>query len=287
MKDSEKIDYETNNFLDKSLGFVLIPVLNSLPESLRENVRKSHKSAKTVMENKTTHVALEALYNKGEHGGKDGFLETFFKKIWFNTNNAKAVRNRLKAVKKEVSNISQDLINNKKDLFIFSIASGSARAVIESIANIYVPEDRKITISFLDKNPYAVEYSKEKVAQIHFDNNFKFNWHVDTANNFNKYCKNKPNIIEMVGLLDYFDDEKALKIFKNIYENLDNEGFFITANIDDNKERPFVTNFIDWNMVYRNIDELKELALKAGFEEKNIKVFYEPLKIHTILVAKK
>ncbi len=281
------LDYETNNIAEKILKFFFIPILNSLPQSLRDTVRRTHKSAKVVMDDKASHNALEVMYKHGHnHREKNSLKKKFFRAVWFNINNTKAVRNRLRAVKRELNGAGQKVLNNGNDLKILSIASGSARAIIETIANLYVPQNRKIYANFLDKNPHALDYSKEKVDEINFDNNFVFNWHTDTASNFPKYCQNL-DIIEMVGLLDYFDDEKTVDIFKIIYENLQHKGVFITANIDDNNERKFVTNFIDWRMIYRDGNTLKKLAMKAGFEEDKIKTFYEPLKIHTIMIATK
>lgn len=287
MSNIEKINYETNSFLKEIFDFFFIPILNNLPPDLKSAVKKTHKSAKEVIENKTSHKALEVLYNKGERKERVNLLEKFFQKIWFSTNNAKAVRNRLKAVEKEIYYFGENIIK-EKDLKIFSIASGSARAVIESIEKLNVPENRKVFVSFLDKNPEAIKYSKEKVLNMNFNKNFIFDWYTDTASNFDKHLeKGNVDIIEMVGLLDYFDDEKIIKIFSKIKKKLNKNGVFITANIDNNKERKFVTNFIDWKMIYRNNKDLRKLAVEAGFDKNKIKIYYEPLKIHAILIAKK
>jgi hypothetical protein len=40
-------------------------------------------------------------------------------------------------------------------------------------------------------------------------------------------------------------------------------------------------------MVYRSADHLARLVAQAGFSTDMMKVFYEPLKIHGIVVAKK
>lgn len=287
-KNNHKEEYETNSIFEEIFDFIFVPILNSFPKSLKNFVRNSHKSASDIIEHKTSHKALEVLYNKGHNPEEKGLIKKIFQKIWFNRNNSKAVRNRLKAVKRELYDHAEKTLNKSEELRVFSIASGSARAVVETLSNLYIPETKKIYVSFLDKNPEAIEYSKEKVNQISFDKNFNFNWCVDTASSFPSYCSNKKqDIIEMVGLLDYFTDEKVVSIFKSIYEHLNDGGILITANIDDNKERRFVTNFIDWNMIYRNGSDLKRLAIEAGFDKDKIKIFYEPLKIHAILVAEK
>ena len=96
-----------------------------------------------------------------------------------------------------------------------------------------------------------------------------------------------PNIIETVGLMDYFDDENVEKFFFHVYTHLRPGGIFITANIADNSERKFVTNLVGWEMVYRQPEEFYEIAVRAGFRKENIKILLEPLKIHFVMIAKK
>jgi hypothetical protein len=40
-------------------------------------------------------------------------------------------------------------------------------------------------------------------------------------------------------------------------------------------------------MVYRTAEDLAKLANRVGFDFQKMKVFYEPLKIHGMVVAKK
>ena len=91
----------------------------------------------------------------------------------------------------------------------------------------------------------------------------------------------------MVGLLDYFNDEKAVSIFKDIYSNLNSGGAFITANVCPNVEQKFLTKIIKWEMIYRTAEQLCSLLILSGFKESDIVVYYEPLKVHCIAVARK
>ena len=116
---------------------------------------------------------------------------------------------------------------------------------------------------------------------------FTLKWVVDTASNFPVHMAESPDIVEMVGLLDYFRYRKARKIFSLIFENLPEGGKFITANIVDNEERRFITNLVGWKMIYRDPHELAHLALRSGFQREKIMVIREPLNIHTILIAEK
>ena len=281
--------YERLFFLRKITDLFFIPFLNSLPKSFSMLIKKSNESARMVIDNASNHRALEILYNHGFSSQKTGFLQKFFLKIWFNLHNSKAVRNRLKLVEKEIKKAISEIDKRDDDIRILSIASGSSRAIFESLSK--VSDKNKFSITFLDKNPKALEYSKnlQKIILPLRSENQKYNWVEDKANNFVNYFseQNSLDLIEMVGLLDYFTDEEVLKIFKNIYNYLQKGGVMITANITDNKERPFITKVVGWPMVYREPTKMIKLAEDAGFGRDKIRAIYEPFKIHIVIVAKK
>jgi len=280
--------YETNGLLRRVFNFFFIPVLNSIPSNFQKVIKSTHKSAECIIENATSHVAIEVLYKHGNPKDSKNLLHKIFHKIWFNMNNSKAVRDRLKLVEREIRIILLKLAEEKKDINILSIASGSARAIVESVCSLDKLNNINVFVTFLDKNPKAIEYSKILSKKI--PPYYNLRWITDTASNFPKYFNEEHknlNIIEMVGLLDYFDDDKVIKIFSLIYQNLSHGGFLVSANIDNNKEKKFITNVVGWKMIYRNGEQLVSLAIKSGFDSKKIKIIYEPLKIHAVLVAQK
>jgi len=279
--------YEINNIRRKVFNFFLVSLLNIIPPSFQKIVKKTHKSVECIVDNATSHVALEILYKHGNSKDSKNLLHKIFHKVWFDCNNPKAVRNRLKLVEREIKKSVNELIQKNGSINILSIASGSSRAMVESVCNNDL-SNVDISITFLDKNPKANEYSKGLTKKC--PSHYNLRWIIDTASNFPNYFGEnykKLNLIEMVGLLDYFDDEKAIKVFSLIYNNLDEDGIFISGNISDNRERKFITDVIGWKMVYRSGEELANIAIKAGFKPERLKIIYEPLKIHAVLVAQK
>ena len=278
---------ETNSPFKRFINLFFVPILNNLPKDFKHKIKKTNNAAAEVIDNVTNHNALEALYKKGRHFSTKNILKKFFRYVWFNIDNSKGVRNRLKFVIREIRNHLQEISTKDKEVNIISIASGSSRAVIETVRDGHYLKDAKISLTFLDKNPEAIEYSKKLSKEISHPN-IKLEWINDTVGN---YFKSKPtkrfDVVEMVGLLDYFKDEKVLDIFKNIYDLLQEGGILITANVSHNKEERFITNILDWPMIYRTPCELASLVHKAGFDYNNIKAFYEPLKVHGLVVAKK
>jgi len=95
-KDSN-IDYEKYNFIWKLISFIL----NLLPSYLGKFlIIKSSKKTKLLKEKATTYRALDTLYINYKFSFKDGFLRGLINYFWFKLGNPRAVRNRLKLVKK-------------------------------------------------------------------------------------------------------------------------------------------------------------------------------------------
>lgn len=282
------LGYERNSRIRDIFNFFLIPILNILPGSLRGLVKKTHQLAGEIIDKATSHEALEILYKEGEPHKTRNIIQSLFYYIWFTTNNPKAIRNRLRLVTRELSNELSRKFKDRKGVRLLSIASGSARAVVDSLQKTTQKEIRCSTL-FLDKNEKAHQYGKDLLRKKNFPPNYNFNWVGDTASNFPKYYKEKEelDIIEMVGLLDYFVDKKIEEIFSLIYQNLSLEGVLITANIRDNAERPFLTNLVGWKMIYREPEDFYRMAFKAGFKKENIKILIEPMKIHFVMIARK
>ena len=282
------LGYETNGIFRRLFNLVFIPILNILPPQAKNLVRKSHKSVGNVVDNVTTHVALEVLYKKGHKHHTTTRVHRLFHWIWFNTNNSKALRNRMRLVKRELKLFFEKFNAEGKEISMLSIASGSARAVIESIAETRSVPKSKLSLVFLDKNPEALKYSEQLLKEYNLFSKNTYLWVNATAGSFLKGCnKDQFNIIEMVGLLDYFNDEKAVAIFSSIRNILVSGGVFITANINYNSEQRFLTRVVNWNMIYRSGEEFGKLLLKSGFKEEEIQLYYEPLRVHGIAVVTK
>ena len=281
------IGYEKSSFLRFFLRHPVVFILNRIPPGLRNLIKKTNSSAKKVIEKATTHDAIETLYKFGEPEKATTFLQKFFHYIWFTTDNPKAVRNRLRLVTRELKTAIKNHLSEGKDIKILSIAAGSARAIFDAISLDELKDQKTIQVTFLDKNPKANEYSQHLAKERNYSENYKFRWIVDTAGNFPEYLngENKPNIVEIVGLLDYFDNNAIGKLTRLVYNNLEPGGVFITSNIVDNKERKFITDVVGWKMIYKKPQDFFEIAKEAGFKPENMRILYEPFKIHFVMIA--
>ena len=188
-------------------------------------------------------------------------------------------------------NISEQIIHSEgKPIYIFSLGCGSGRAVLETLSTLKsegVGFDN-LNIRFLDKDPEALLICKDISTGCELGA-CDVSFIEDKVRHFDKYLADEHSlkIVEMVGVMDYLDDAKAVEILKKIYERLDRDGILITANIRNNYEMKFVTKTVKWRMIYREPEDFIRILTEAGFPKEKLKIICEPLKIHMVAICKK
>ncbi len=284
------INYEKNNLLTGLFHAISAILLNLLPPKIGSAlVDKTTDKGKEVKNKATTYYALDTMYTTYRFSPEKGILKGTAEYLWFKLGNPRAVRNRLKLVKKFVKEIIINNMKNKERVFIFSLGCGSARAIIESLYELkgFGKDLNSLDVKLLDKDQQALDLSKAIISN-HGLKECNFSFILDKIRNFDKYLEGqKPDIIEMVGVLDYLPDDKAIEIFQKIFRELNSNGFFITANIRDNWEVDFVTKTINWKMIYREPADLLRILVASGFDKGKIKIIYEPLKTHGVAICQK
>lgn len=226
--------------------------------------------------------ALDIIYNFpfGEEDGIRGRASDF----WIGMINAQAVRNRLKLVKRELTKAIREIAGKEKEVRLLSLASGSAQAVIEVVAEL---KDINIQVTLLDLDPTAIDYSRGLARKHGVEGKFTF-IAGSILDNFKRTTNGaRPHIIEMIGFLDYRPRDKAIRLVQKIYEFLLPEGKFLTANTSPNPEQHFLEWVIDWPMIYRTPKELGDLIESGGFSLGNYKIICEPLRLHALAICQK
>lgn len=223
--------------------------------------------------------AMEIIYNhkfpKKVYLG--GVLDDFY---WHGLN-CQALRNRYKLVKEELRKMI--LAQKNTEVRLASLACGSAQNVIETIAE-FKKKNVNIKALLIDIDADALKVAESYAQKLGVSEQIETSAgdllsKIETLNAF------KPQIIEMLGYLDYQSQSECIKFVKKLYNALDDNGQLITCNINRNIEQYFIKWVINWPMVYRNAHSLADIAQKSGF--KSYEIVYEPLKIHAILLASK
>jgi SAM-dependent methyltransferase len=165
---------------------------------------------------------------------------------------------------------------------IVSLASGSAQAVVEAVQRYGKPAHVKL----LDSDPTALEASKKIVEQAGLSDQFEIIKTRIDPRTIRRHCKDfNPGIIEMVGLMDYFNDAWAAKVIDEVKSCLMDGGLYLTCNIAPNPEKLFLDWVLLWPMIYRAPEEWRDILLqgwfaKDEFKRNQIRIIYDPFKIH-------
>jgi len=237
-------------------------------------------SCRKVKDGAASWRALDEIYNYqfGQEKGLQGVVNDF----WEGMLNCQAVRNRLKLVKQEVRRAILQF-SNHQEVRLLSLAAGSAQGIIEVVAELKA-NDIRVRALLVDIDQTALDYSIQLARQYGVGDQIEtIRTSVAQVSRISREFR--PQIIEMLGLLDYIPQDKAVRLIRKIYESLEAKGIFLTCNIRDNLERSFLKWVVNWSMIYRTPGELAEVVNKAGFGD--CRLVYEPLRIHGLVIAQK
>ena len=282
--------FETHNIFVKILRLILVPIINNLPNSLlRKIANSSSHDANTILNTVGSTHALEVMYTRYQRrllarGLFQGIADFFWHHI---ISQLKAVRNRLEIVEESLeAELTKKISNGEKEIKILTVGGGSCRAIIHTASRLLQKYSGvKIEITNIDKDPKVIKLGQQ-IAET-FNVAESFNWINGNASKISELVpENSVDIVEMVGLMDYFNQDKAVNILGQIHNTLKDGGFLIIANIQPNSEMKFVKN-VGWlDMYYRTREDFSKIIHGAGFS-KELKIIFEPLKIHIIGLARK
>ena len=96
----------------------------------------------------------------------------------------------------------------------------------------------------------------------------------------------KFDLVEACGILDYLDGRPLSFLLKfALGDILKETGAIIVSNMAKTRAANLLRKMYNWEIVYREQDELGRLIEEAG--GKNIKIFVEPWGIHPVATATK
>lgn len=274
--------YERMSWLSRIFNVIWIVVATLLPYNLSHKLLVQSKKAEIIKLHSTRYRALEEMYTF--QGGLTGGRERFFDSIWLTQRNPRALRNRLKLFKKILEKQITDRAATEAGVRVLSLGSGSARGVVESIAKMKT-SNIPVKALLVDKDIDAIEYSKQLSKR--FDVHDSINqFHGCIEQSYHEIREFNPNIIEMVGILDYFKDERVKRVLDNLFDMMEVGSTLITANINKNLEERFIARTVKWKMVHRHPREFYRVLAQTKFKG-NFDIIYEPLMVHGVAVLTK
>ncbi len=181
--------------------------------------------------------------------------------------NAQAVRNRYRMVKHLLFEIGGGEV--------LSIASGSAQPLIHALYEL----NNNTQLNLTDISQDALDLAKARAEQFGVEN---ISYHrMSLKKIFQSFSEKKFDVVEACGILDYFNDDEAVKILEFALSRT--SGSIIVSNMNKTRGGKLLLKTYNWPIIYRTPGEFKLLIQKAG--GKNVKIYIEPWNIHVVATA--
>jgi SAM-dependent methyltransferase len=186
--------------------------------------------------------------------------------LWQMAYNCRSVRSRGVFTRKAIKFLLQVMSKRKEKIRVASLGSGSGSQMLQGIAenNLKINE---LHLSLVDNDFRALELGRKNARNLGIED--LIDTHETSIGRFLKKTEGESlDLIEKVGLSDYFDDTKLQRYLLEIYRTLSSGGYFLGANISSKEEAPYAHNVACWpQMFYREKSSIVELLQTVGFEK--------------------
>jgi hypothetical protein len=149
---------------------------------------------------------------------------------------------------------------------ISSLGSGPARELVDLLSE---PGDTDIHATCIDMDPDALAYARALAGTAGALNKFSFvHGNVVQMARCSKPLPVKQHVIYSIGLFDYLPDRVAVAVLNWAYAQLHAGGALLVGNVDTaNPTRAYMDHLLDWRLIHRSPDQLRQLFARSRFGE--------------------
>ena len=155
-----------------------------------------------------------------------------------------------------------------RDVRVLSLAAGSAQMVIELMAEL-TRESIPVRALLIDREVTALHYARRLARRIGIASQFA-TVRGDVFRFGGLIGDFRPDIVEMLGLLEHVNDENAVSLFREIWEHLNPGGWFIVSQVHPSPELFFISQVVNWTGIYRTTEEFRRLFDQTRFASTTI-----------------
>jgi len=199
-----------------------------------------------------------------------------------------AVRNRMQLV---ANWIVERVRTTQRPCRVVSFGSGPGLDVRDALARLSAQERELLTITLLDLDPLGLEFAAQQIAPYVQPHQL----HCADENLF-RLAKNErlarkladADLIFCTGLFDYLDDAGAAAMLAAMYRKLAPGGQVTFFNFSpENPTRAYMEWLGNWYLIYREPQQMWDIAEAAGIPTANCTVGVEAVGINLYLTATK
>jgi len=192
------------------------------------------------------------------------------------------LRNRKKLVVRQMVKLIERYLDGGVDeVNVVAVGAGTGINTIEALAH---HPNKNVIAHLFDIEDEAFEEGEELkrhhevVERVHF-----------IKAEFQKmrdYVKTTPHILELVGILEYFNDNEVHRFLEEAREYLNPQSSIVVNSIEDaHGIRKFLYRAFNFELLYRSPSEMTKLLEQAGYG--NFEIAGEPLKVYHVITAHK
>jgi len=240
----------------------------------------------------TVRVAINAMHNR-----TDAALQVIYQyrfrpwrlfwglgdHFWQMSYNCRSVRARGIFTREAISYLLRNVVT-RNHIIIVSLGSGSAGQILQGVANSHL-SNNEVHLILVDNDIRALEAGRRNARRLGIED--LINSREETVGMFLKRQPfNSVDFVEMVGLTDYFEDNRFSSYLANIYGLIKEDGFFLGANISNKEEAAYAHGVACWpHMYYRQKEEIIKKLKETGFKDN--KIWIGDCGLYTFYIAQK
>jgi SAM-dependent methyltransferase len=266
----------------RPIRYALVDFLSTLPAPLGRAAfwltAVWSEGTRAVLKHPGSWQALEPFYTLPRRRGSPS------ERLWgWALDNARAMPERLAIVVDEVTAEARlRAVAGNEPVRILSIGSGSARPILEAAAAV----EAEVRLMLVDIDAEALDFSRQLAQQlgIHHATQHVANILRLGSGQEDELRTFRPHIVEMVGLLDYFNDRVARLMLARLARLTPEGSLLLIGNIVPNRERLFLEKSLKWpEMEHRDPEAFVALVASSGFIVERVR----QAAFHTVVRARR
>lgn len=199
-----------------------------------------------------------------------------------------AVQNRRKLLAEVIKNLLEETSREDSRAHVTSMACGPAREIQDALLE---HPDAPVDFQLIDLDKEALGFVES--------------WRDDltsSSSNVNLHQRNlillaagkeqldlpPQDLIYSMGLIDYFSDRTVIRLLNYMHDNLRPGGKVMLGQFHKrNPTRGFMDSVLDWKLIHRDEEDMKDLFRRSKFEKATVEISYDTTKVQMLVSCQK
>lgn len=176
-----------------------------------------------------------------------------------------------------------------------SLACGAAVPVLDSLK--CVGDNKNVSLDLIDIDQDALNFADRLASEQGLEKNQHYTLHqsnlvkelIISDRLVDSMGEKSAQIVDMMGIFEYFEHPQAVKMMKNAYRLVDDGGVLIAANmLSSRPQLAFNQRGVGWPGIHpRSTEELAAIVEDAGIDKENVDIYIPTDGIYAIIELRK